>query len=99
MDNGINEQAIREQLAKSGRCYELHKLVMAFDAFRTTEDGREQRVKIEIFDIGPEKPDIRYHVHVTSEDGEDFATGNGEPSIDMAIRTTHWSKADLWDKD
>lgn len=65
--------------------------VHTFVAYRSTEDGGEEKVTVEVIDRGPEAISTpgRYSCSVTN--GEQSASGNTADTIAEAIFIVHWS--------
>jgi hypothetical protein len=63
--------------------------VTTFRCYRRTPSNEMQVVIVEIQDLGPEHPDIRYTCTAISEDKR-FATGNPASSIEGALAIVHW---------
>ena len=64
--------------------------VTTFRCYRRTKAGDTQLVIVEILDMGPQHPLVRYHCVALTEDGR-FATGNPADSIDVALAIVHWA--------
>ncbi len=64
-----------------------------FEGCREDKKGNPQKVEVDVFDAGPNRPEHRFYCIARSEDGK-MATGNPESSIDMAILGVHWINLD-----
>ena len=88
----MNIGEIREQLKQSGEFFELYH-VTTFMGYRGNGQGNNPQVIIEILDAGPDRPDHRYRVRATDEEGR-IAFGNPTSTISGAIRITDWDRLD-----
>ena len=57
-----------------------------------TTEGKP--ISVTILDAGPKRPQLRYSVKATTEDGR-RATGNPAESIDLALDIVHWQDVGL----
>ena|SRR5258705_12468702 len=80
--------ALETLKAKAGLSGVRH--VSSFEADLEMKDGETQEVLIEVFDRGPEQPQIRYTVVATANGRS--ATGNACSSLKEAIDLVHWWK-------
>jgi hypothetical protein len=69
--------------------------VTTFKGYRKRKDGQSEAVTIEVYDHGTRDHlrEYRYGIKATSESGK-CATGNGGPTVDIALQTTHWQELD-----
>lgn len=76
---------------------ELYR-VTTFKGYRKhPADGAVKEVTVEVWDAGsgggPGGGQYRWTVQATDEDDR-MATGNGAPTLEVAIDTTHWHELD-----
>ena len=69
-----------------------YQVVATFRTYRKRRDGNHQLVYVELLDSGT-PGDYRWLVEAKGEAG-DRASGNGGPTPQMALATTHWAALD-----
>ena len=67
--------------------------VTTYRAYRKNKKGVDKEVTIEVLDRGPGKPDLRYLVIATDQDGKQ-ASGNSGPNLEVVLATVHWYDLD-----
>lgn len=82
---------IRRQLTTQGLREVTH--VEYFKAWRESPAGTFE-LTIEVADMGPDKPSIRYSCRVYAENGELLVTGNPDPTVEETITFVHWGELD-----
>lgn len=90
---------IFERLRTASGCSELYR-VHTYRGFRSASDGRPYELRIDVHDGGAVSHPRRWYLMATEvvPAGEEreprIATGNPEPTLEMAIAGTHWAELD-----
>ncbi len=85
-------QEVREFCKEHVNFFEIYR-VYEFQGHRQNKAGKDQKVRIELLDAGPEAGDLRFHCRAVLEDGR-YATGNAAKTVDETLAIVHW-----WDLD
>ncbi len=80
------------RLKELAHAHELYH-VTTYKGYRTKRSGATQDLQIEIWDMGEDGGDSRYHVVAMLGDGRP-ATYNSAPLLDVALLNVHWGDLD-----
>lgn len=92
----MNPDAIRTLLARRVPGVDAAEIyhVLKFRCHRQTGNGESQAVILEVSDAGPDAlREYRYNCVAVTEEGH-FATGNGGPTLELALSVVHWNELD-----
>ena len=79
-----------EKVREVSGCNELYEVVRTYRGYRDRPDGEMPFTTMEVLH---DRHSGRWVIKAEDEDGR-RATGNPEPSLDVALATTHWSALD-----
>ena len=88
----MNNEQIMEQLKKVGGLQEVYHKT-SFWGYRRNAKGEDQKVSVDILDMGQGSGNRRYHC-VVKQDDLKTAPGNEAESIEEAIAIFHWQNLD-----
>jgi hypothetical protein len=92
MDDPIRVLAAVKKASKSNELYHA----TTYAGYRENARGQTHAVTIEIWDMGPDKPNLRYSVMAVDDEGR-RATGNPDEAIEGALLNVHWQELDRED--
>ena len=88
----MNNEEAMNKLKTAGNIFEIYHIT-SFRGLRRTKEDNDQKVIVNILDMGEAAGGLRYFCEVRAENGK-VITGNPASDVDIAIDLVHWQELD-----